>query len=470
MSSNCPSTDPHILIVDDEESICRAFQRFFEKRQWNVDVAATGEKGIDTAAADNPDLVFLDVRLPDGDGLQMMERFRELQPDLPVVIMTAYGGMDTVLEAVRGGAFDYLPKPIDLDRAFELAQRAVASHSGARPDTGSVPESDDDDLIGSSKSMQKVFRRVAQVARSNGSVLILGQTGTGKELIARAIHRHSGRSDGPFVAVNCAAIPDNLVESELFGCVPGAFTGAEGQRTGRFEAADGGTLLLDEVGELPPPSQAKLLRVLDSQVFERVGSVEPVPVDVRILAATNSDLNEQMEANNFRADFYYRLAAHRIELPPLADRKEDILSLARHFLRTSQPTDSPDPVLTPDAAEALLAYSWPGNVREMENAMKHALTVAPTATIRPDDLPNAVTSASSRHDLSDELAEAVTDYINNNAQHGEWHTRTVAVVEKTIIRHALRRCDGNQSQAADLLGLHRNTLRNKIRDLDIHLA
>ncbi|MFW6158050.1 MAG: sigma-54-dependent transcriptional regulator [Planctomycetota bacterium] len=472
MTNTRESDRPRILVIDDEESICRAFRRFFEARGWAVDVAATGGSGIEQARATEPDLVFLDVRLPDGDGLQIMERLRDFRPETPVIIVTAYGGMHTVLQAVRGGAFDYLPKPIDLDRALELAERAVESRAAGRPEPApSETESTEGAIVGSSKAMQEVFKRVAQVAQSDGTVLILGRTGTGKELIARAIHRHGPRRDGPFVAVNCAALPGELVESELFGCVRGAFTGANADRPGRFEAADGGTLLLDEVGELPPPSQTKLLRVLDSQVVERVGSVEPIPLDVRVIAATNRDLTDDVEGGTFRPDLYYRLSALQIELPPLADRKEDILSLARHFLRASRPADAPVPVLAPEAAKALLAYSWPGNVRELKNAMEHAVTVAPSPTIRPGDLPPAVTSAVPEPDhVADQLVETVARYVSNYVPEGEWYPRAVAAVEKMVIERALRECRGNQSQAAELLGLHRNTLRAKIRELDIDVG
>jgi two-component system nitrogen regulation response regulator GlnG len=283
--------------------------------------------------------------------------------------------------------------------------------------------------------------------------------------------RLAARRDGAFVAVNCGALPGELVESELFGCVRGAFTGANADRPGRFEAAHGGTLLLDEVGELPPSSQAKLLRVLDAQVVERVGSVKPIPLDVRVLAATNRDLTDDVRGGKFRADLYYRVSALQIELPPLTDRREDILLLARHFLRNDSGAASQMPVLTPGAAKALLAYSWPGNVRELENAIKHATTVAPSSNIRPEDLPHAVTRATPEPErATDRLVETIGRHVSNYAAEGQWYRRAIEPVERAVTAQAPRECSGNQSQAAELLGLHRNTLRAKIRELQIDLG
>ena len=461
-----------LLVVDDEESICRAFRLFFEARGWDVDVAASGREGTDKFQVGQPDAVFLDVRLPDDDGLQVMERLRALRQETPIVIITAYGGMHTVLRAVKGGAFDYLPKPIDLDRALELAERATEATTSASVASPPAAGSDhaEGQIIGSSKPMQEVFKRIAHVAQSDGAVLILGQTGTGKELVARAIHDHGNRRGGPFVPVNCGALPDDLVETELFGCVRGAFTGADADRPGRFEAANGGTLLLDEVGELPPSAQTKLLRVLDSQTVERVGSVKPIPLDVRVLAATNRDLTANVSGGKFRADLYYRLAAFQVELPPLAQRKEDILSLIRHFLEASVPSGGPTPVLTSDAASALLAYSWPGNVRELKNALAHAVAVAPSTRIRPRDLPAAIIrTVPELEQEADRLTEAVEHYVVHHAEEGQWYRIAIEPVERAVIGRALKHCRGNQSEAAELLGLHRNTLRSKIRELGISL-
>lgn len=461
-----------LLVVDDEESICRAFRLFFEARGWDVDTAASGSEGVEKFQAREPDVVFLDVRLPDGDGLLVMERLLALRRETPIVIITAYGGMHTVLAAVKGGAFDYLPKPIDLDHALELAERAAEAtmHTSTvppPPEDGDRPEGQ---IIGSSKPMQAVFKRIAHVAQSDGGVLILGQTGTGKELVARAIHEHGSRREGPFVAVNCGALPNELVESELFGCVRGAFTGADADRPGRFEAANGGTLLLDEVGDLPPSAQTKLLRVLDSQTVERVGSVKPISLDVRVLAATNRDLTADVSAGKFRADLYYRLAAFQVELPPLVERKEDILTLAREFLAAAAPADGPTPTLTPEAARTLLAYSWPGNVRELKNALAHAVAVAPSAGIRPEDLPAAmIRRVPEAERQAERLTEAVERYLVNHAEEGQWHRVAIEPVERAVIKRALKHCDGNQSEAAELLGLHRNTLRTKIRELAIDL-
>ncbi len=461
----------HLLVIDDEEPICRAFRLFFEARNWSVTVAATGHEGLSKAAENPPDLIFLDVRLPDGNGLQFMAKLREQRPQTPVVVITAYGGMHTVLSAVQGGAFDYLPKPIDLDRALELADRATESvlhPAEAETAPASLFETGKGSIIGSSKPMQEVFKKIAHLARLDGTTLILGQTGTGKELVAQAIHQHGPRKDGPFVAVNCSALPGDLVESELFGCVQGAFTGATADRQGRFEAADRGTLLLDEVGELPTTAQAKLLRVLDSRVIERVGSTQSIPLDVRILAATNRDLTDDVRSGKFRSDLYYRISTFQIVLPPLAERKEDILSLARYFLQSNRPPDTEPPVLSSAAARTLLAYSWPGNVRELKNAMAHAAAMAPSAIIRPEDLPPSL--GQELHGPNpDQFAETLEHYLACRAPEGQWYRSLIEPVERLVIERALRECGGNQSRAAELLGLHRNTLRAKIRELGIKL-
>ena len=459
-----------ILVIDDEESICTAFGRFFEGRGWAVRVAASGGAGVAAYREARADVVFLDVRLPDGSGLDRLAELKGIDPGACVIVITAYGSLETVRSAVQRSAFDYLVKPLDLDRAQELARRAVESRramsaaavrSVAGPAAGTT-------MVGASRVMQEVYKRIGLVAAADAAVLILGETGTGKELVARAVHEHSGRKAGPFVAVNCGSLPESLVESELFGHVRGAFTGADVDRPGRFEAADGGTLFLDEVGELPPASQVKLLRVLDSQTIERLGSVKPIPLDVRVLAATNRDLAGDVRAGRFRADLYYRLAVMQVELPALRARPEDVLPLARHFLAEGTAEGAAIPPLSDAAAEALGRYDWPGNVRELRNAIGHAAVVAGGGQIRREDLPESVLRPASAPAGAEALCRALDAYLAAvGERRGDLHAAALGPVERAIIERALRACGGNQTEAARMLGLHRNTLRNKIRELGL---
>jgi DNA-binding NtrC family response regulator len=461
-----------ILVIDDEESVCLAFRRFFERRDWAVRIASSGAQGTAQFASQSPDVVFLDVRLPDCDGVDVLAGLREADPRVPVIIITAYGGLETVTRSLDGRAFDYLPKPIDLDEAERVALRAVASSrvSDGEDAGGAALPTGEADIVGASRAMQNVYKRIAVLSRSNCSVLILGETGTGKEIVARAIHAHSPRKDKPFLAVNCGALPSPLAESELFGHVRGAFTGADSDRIGKFEAANGGTLFLDEVGELPEAVQVKLLRAVDQQTIERVGSTQSRKLDVRVIAATNRNLFDDVEAGQFRADLYYRLAVVQLELPRLVDRPEDILPLARHFLATGAGPREPVPQHDETAEQALLRYGWPGNVRELKNAMEHVRALAPGRRVTVEDLPPTLQLG---HRLDGPgaggLDAIVHKYVARFSESvGELHREAMQPLERAIIQHALRRCHGNQSQAADLLGLHRNTLRKKIRELDLN--
>jgi DNA-binding NtrC family response regulator len=461
--SSPEATSPRLLVIDDEEAICLAFRRFFERRGWQVRVASTAADGWAELTDQEPDVVFLDIRLPDGDGLGVLADVKQAQPALPVIVMTAYGGLRTVMDSIIGEAFDYLPKPIDLDEALRMADRAREARA-ASPGQGSpAPPGLEEDIVGRCPVMQSVFRRLAVLARSDCSVLVLGATGTGKELAARSIHRHSDRSDGPFVAVNCGAIPESLVESDLFGHARGAFTGADRDRVGRFQAADGGVLFLDEIGELPAAAQVKLLRALDAASVEPVGSSRTLELDVRVIAATNRDLAADVEAGRFRADLYYRLAVVQVQLPPLRERGEDILLLASHFL--SAISQGRRAEFSPAAREAMLAYPWPGNVRELRNAMLHVHTVAPGGTVRLEDLPSALRG---HDDAPPPIDDPAHRYVASLPESTDGlYAAAVEPVEREVIRQAMLRCGQNQSQAAELLGLHRNTLRKKLRELGL---
>ncbi len=456
-----------LLVIDDEDSICLAFERFFARRGWSVRTAATAGGGLRACAEARPDVVFLDVRLPDRSGLDALED--PALRDVPVIVITAYGGLETVVHALRGKAYDYLPKPVDLDKALALAERAAAEADASRT-PGATERGRKGMLVGQSPPMQEAYKLIARAAGAGSPVLLQGETGTGKELAARAIHQFSPRSDGPFAAINCGAIPEHLMESELFGHVRGAFTDAHTDRAGRFEAADGGSLLLDEVGELPPGVQVKLLRVLDSGTIERVGSSKTIHLDVRIIAATNRDLAEEVRSGRFRRDLYYRLAVLRIIMPPLRERVEDVPLLAEHFLHRLAPaSDGREHSLGADAVEAMTRYDWPGNVRELRNAVDHALAVAPDRTITAGDLPEAVRLGRPAPANEDDLAAAVVRHAADLPDDARRHQQTLAAVERALIVHAMTRHSGNQSEAARYLGLHRNTLRKKLRDLDVDI-
>ncbi len=457
-----------LLIIDDEESICTAFRRYFERRGFEVVVAHSAAEGVRCTERAEPSAAFVDVRLPDADGLELLERLNEQSPDTALIVITAYGSMATVAEAVRRNAYDYLPKPIDLDRAEALVQQIIeARDTSEHPDTAEVRRYARHDpgplgIVGCSAAMQDAFKTVARAANSESSVLIRGATGTGKELIARAVHQLSPRAANPFVPVNGGALPESLVEAELFGYEKGSFTGASRAKPGRFERADRGTLFLDEIGELPLPVQVKLLRFLDQRVIERLGSVESRSLDVRVVAATNRDLSQAVEAGGFRADLFYRLAVVEIELPSLAERREDILPLTGYLLgQLAEEGAAPD--LSPEAAEMLKSHDWPGNVRELRNAVEHAAVAAGGRTIRPEHLPASVRQARLEARQSAGDADALQRYVDSlPSTPGLIHPQAVNELENRLIARALHECGHNQSAAAKLLGIHRNTLRQKL--------
>jgi DNA-binding NtrC family response regulator len=382
-------TKKSMLVIDDEESICLAFQRFFERRGWRVKIASSAAQGFVEFAASRPDVVFLDIRLPDADGLDVLERLRAIAPQVPVIMITAYGGLRTVIGSLEGDAFDYLPKPIDLDQAEQLVARAIESSGTGAARSRPVVERDGEsiELVGTSAAMQNVFKRIAVLSKSDCSVLILGATGTGKEVVARAIHRHSRRVARPFFAVNCAALPENLIESELFGHVRGAFTGADAERVGKFEAADGGTLFLNAVDELSKPAQLRLVRVLDERAVRPLGSTGPRPVDVRFVAASTVDLAAAVNGQRVRRDLYERLSTVHIALPLLRERRDDIPLLAHHFVkRTCARLGSDGVTISPEAMQCLLDRPWPGNVDELRDTMERAVLTADSTQIRPEHL------------------------------------------------------------------------------------
>ena len=450
-----------VLIIDDEAVVRRLVRLALERDGHAVVEAADGAQGVERFAAARPDVVLCDVVMPGLGGFDVLARLRAADATVPVVVVTGEGSTEHAIRAMACGACDYLLKPLDLPRALRTVRRILASAGRpappAPPDSGATPAAT---LLGKSDAMYEVSKLIGRVAGQPTTVLILGESGTGKELVARSIHAHGGRRTGPFVALNCAAIPESLLESELFGHERGAFTGADRQRLGKFELAGGGTLFLDEVGDLAPATQAKLLRVLQEQEFTRLGGSETVRADARILAATHRDLRAEAAAGRFREDLYYRLGVVSVRLPPLRDRREDIPLLVNHFLhRSARELALGVTGVHPDALARLCAQDWPGNVRELANALHQAVLECPGATILPDQFPPAV--ACRPAGLFD--AEAVRAHVERAIAGGEGGLLhpLLDAFEGAVVAAALDQCGGNVSLAARHLGVHRVTLKTR---------
>jgi len=440
-----------VLVVDDEEGIRLMLGDLFDELGYEVCLASNGTDGLAASLSGDHDLAMVDLSLPGMDGLEMLRAVKESKPELPVIMMTGYASLGTALEAMKLGAYDYITKPFDLEDVQLVAERAIERKRLI--DENSYLRNElrtrygFDNVVGLSPDAQKAYVLASKVADSRASVLILGETGTGKEYLARSIHYQSPRADRPFVKVSCAALPEALLESELFGHERGSFTGAVARRIGRFELADGGTLFLDEIGDTTAATQLKLLRVLQEKQFERLGGSETLSVDVRIVAATNRDLKKALAEKTLRQDLYYRLNVVTISLPPLRDRTEDILTLAQHFVRKyNEETGKNIQAISPEGASILQRYSWPGNIRELENCMERAVIFCNTRTILPQHLL-----------FSEELPEPKT------ASASPTEPRALCEVEKEHIARVLESCDYNQTRAALILGIDRKTLRSKIR-------
>jgi two-component system, NtrC family, nitrogen regulation response regulator GlnG len=467
-----------ILVVDDEETVRWALTKALERAGYRVDVAADGPSGLIAAAEASVSLVLLDVRLPGRDGLAVLRELRARRPELPVIMMTAYGTLPVAVEAMQQGAYDYIGKPFDTDEVLLLVQKALEAQALAREveqlRQPSGQTFDFGGIVGGSPAMQQIFKAVAKVAGTDLTVLLRGESGTGKELIARAVHENSRRKGRPFVPVNCAAIPRELLESDLFGHEKGAFTGAIASRRGRFEQAEGGTVFLDEVGDMDLSLQTKLLRVLQERRIERVGGEGSIAVNVRIVAATNQDLEAAVAGRTFREDLFYRLNVVTVQLPPVRDRRQDVPALARYFLAAfATEQDAEAKVLSPEALSCLLQYRWPGNVRELENVVKRAAALAPTSVIFPDQLPDGVRTGSGAEASGPEpfpigWMQAELARLKDQAD-GRLHEHFIACIERPLVELVLRRTGGNQLRAADLLGINRNTLRKRIKELGIPL-
>jgi len=447
-----------ILVVDDEESIIWIFRKLVESLGHAFLSAATGEKGIEIAKAEQPDLVFMDVKLPGIDGLSALEEVRRVAPRSKYVVITAHGTLDTAVRAMKLGAVEYLSKPVELDQARALIQGSIKG-AGVSREVESLRKTENlKGIVGKSPLMQEVFKKVAAVAGSDATVLLMGESGTGKELLARAVHYNSPRSSGPFEAINCASIPETLLESELFGHEKGAFTGAIRQKPGKFEVAGGGTVFLDEIGEITLGAQVKLLRFLEDRKFERVGGTEQLSVDVRIVSATNQNLEERVREGRFREDLYFRLNVVRIDIPPLRDRREDVPLLVAYYLDLARGAG-----VTTEALELLKNHSWPGNVRELRNAIERGVVLARGTPIRAEHLPDTVTSPRpmGESDLEARVRELVEKLVAQGAA-GDLYRHVEARWEKALLRRVLEQTGSNQVKAAELLGINRMTLRKKM--------
>jgi two-component system nitrogen regulation response regulator GlnG len=464
----------HILIVDDEEAVCWALKKALSAEGHRVAVAASAEQAFLEADRRPPDTIILDVRLPGLDGLSALGRLRALSGDAPVIVVTAFGNLSTAVRAVEGGAFDYLAKPFDLDQALEtvaraLQRRALQNAAPANEQAATVPPADE--MVGGSAGMQNVFKRIALVAPRDACVLITGESGAGKELVARAIHRHSTRKDRPFLPVHIAALNPSLVESELFGHVKGAFTGAAQARPGLLTLADGGTIFLDEVADIPAGVQVKLLRVLEHGDVMPVGSNQSQPLNIRILAATHQNLERKVADGSFRHDLFFRLNVFQIHLPALRDRRDDIVPLAEHFLRRLEPSALP---LLPATAAFLTNQSWLGNVRELRNALEHAVILARGGPLLAEHFP--ATPGFLPQNPQQQLAGALLQWLEERLRHAgnqprDLYEQLLQAVEPPVLEEVMRRLQGNRWVAAQWLGLNRATVRKKLHQYglaDVH--
>ncbi|MBK8959836.1 MAG: nitrogen regulation protein NR(I) [Proteobacteria bacterium] len=463
-----------VWIVDDDRAIRWVLERALEKEHVATRSFENADKVLARLEKFEPDVIITDIRMPGTDGLALLQAVQSAHPQLPVIIMTAYADLDRAVAAFRGGAFEYMPKPFDVDDVINIVRRALRkSAAGASVESEPADNTPVPEIIGSSAPMQEVFRAIGRLSNSNMTVLLTGESGTGKELVARALHRHSPRANKPFIALNTAAIPRDLLESELFGHEKGAFTGAAVQRIGRFEQANGGTLFLDEIGDMPAELQTRLLRVLADGEFYRVGGHEPVRVDVRVIAATHQHLEQSVRAGHFREDLFHRLNVIRLQLPPLRARADDLEALSDHFLRATASELQVEPKkLLPRALEVMRRFAWPGNVRQLENVCRRVMIMAPSREIDTEDLPAELLA-----DGEVQASAGPADWETALRQWAELRTRSagespilaeaVPRFETTMIEVALKATRGRRQEAAKLLGWGRNTLTRKIKELDL---
>ncbi len=458
-----------VLVVDDDKSIRYSLKRMLEEN-FSVLTAGNGEEVLQQMTASSPDLIIMDIKMPGRSGIDILKEIKKIDPKSLVILMTAYGTTETAIEAMKYGAFDYILKPFPIPQMRELVQKAMALRKMMKEEVSYAPELDqqkEEQIVGSSPKMQEIYKIIGQVAPSDVTVLLRGESGTGKELIARAIYQHSLRSHQLFLPVNCAAIPDTLLESELFGHEKGAFTGAISRRIGKLEQGHGGTIFLDEIGDMSLPTQAKLLRVLQEKCFERLGGRETIRVDIRLIVATHKDLEEAIEKGEFREDLYYRLNVVSIKIPPLRERKEDLPDLVLYFLKKFNRELKKKIVgVTPEAMKKIVSYGWPGNVRQLENVLKRAMLFCQGEWI-PDD--QVLLEGEEKREHGEErskrtyedLLDGLFDELTHSPSARE-NLDPISAIEKGMILRALRKTNGNQVQAASLLGINRSTLRSKM--------
>src|SRR5690554_2902337 len=458
-----------IWIVDDDKSIRWVLERTLQQAGFSTRVFVNGETVLAALREKTPTILMTDIRMPGMDGLQLLSEIQAHYPELPVIVMTAHADLESAVKSYQGGAFEYLPKPFDLDEVVELVNRALA-RSREQPVLAETAP-DDSFITGEAPAMQEVFRIIGRLSHSNMTVLIQGESGTGKERVAAALHRHSPRAEKPFIAINMAAIPKDLIESELFGHEKGAFTGATNTRAGRFEQADGGTLFLDEIGDMPLEAQTRLLRVLSDGVFFRVGGYAPTHVNVRIIAATHRDLETQVQSGEFREDLFHRLNVVRLHLPRLSERREDIPKLAMHFLQqAAQEMNVETRVLSPEASAFLVKQDWPGNVRQLENICRWLTVMSVSRDILLSDLPADMLHSQIAHDKeANDWKNALRQWANHALQQGATNllSEVSPEFERILLEAALEHAAGRRGDAAALLGWGRNTLTRKLKELDI---
>ena len=463
----------NVWIIDDEESIRTICTSALEDL-FKIEAFSSASQALLALNSSKPDLIITDIKMPGMSGLEFLDKVSEKYPDLPTIIITAHANMDNALSAYKGGAFEYLTKPFDINEIRKLVIKATKTK---KTNLQEGLEESKSNIVGKAESMQEVFKAIGKISKTDITVLIRGESGTGKELIAQSVHANSSRNNKPFIAINVAAIPHELLESELFGHEKGSFTGAQSQRIGRFEQALGGTLFLDEIGDMHPELQTRLLRVLSSHEFYRVGGQKPIKSDVRIIAATNQNIEQLIKTGKFREDLYHRLNVFRIELPPLRKRKEDIPMLVKHFLSKSAAEIKGDEKgIDKNAMRILNDYDWPGNIRQLENTCRYITVMAPSASITADDIPDEIKN-DSQSEVSDTVnvnmdstsswEESLSSHIKNVLSDVNDLTCLSKELEKLLLQEALKASNGRKIDAAKILGLGRNTITRKIKDLGL---
>lgn len=466
---------PRVLLVEDDPGIVAGLRKELQSEGYDVAVALRGDDGLAAALEHAFDVVITDLKMPGLSGLELVERLHRARPKLPILLVTAYGSTETAIEATKRGAYDYVLKPFDMAELLDLVAKAVDCNRLASEsiEVGTA-QSNQTAIIGNSRAMQAVYKEIGRLAASAVTVLIRGETGTGKELVARALYQHSTRAAQPFIVVNCAAIPETLLESELFGHERGSFTGAQFRRLGRFEQANGGTIFLDEIGDMSPGTQVKLLRVLQEKYIQRVGGNEKIPVDVRVLAATHRDLEKAMQEQQFREDLFYRLSAVTITLPPLSQRTEDIPDLVKYFLRRSAAElGQQSPAIQPEAIAFLQGQQWRGNVRELENVVRQALLLARGYAVGLQHVQEAALRSRRPVVTADQTIAAYFNELLARAQSGETEglrARMLEDMERELFTRAIELAQGNQAKAARWLGVTRTTMREKLAAFGVRPA